>query len=166
MGRTLRGTVDRTAHQLRQTLKGRDQEGHHDSEKSEGCRAGRDTGRSHQSRHGDSCQHAIQPLQQDLGEGGGTRSVERRNHHQAAKTGGCWPKLQEQQAGFRRNKSCADQITSLHIIVEQSLEWNSPLYINFIAYEKAFDSVDRETMWKLLRHYEDPEKIISLIYQK
>ena len=38
-----------------------------------------------------------------------------------------------------------------------------PLYINFIDYEKAFDNVDRETMWKLLRHYGFPKKIISLI---
>ena len=36
------------------------------------------------------------------------------------------PKLRDQQAGFRRNRSCADQIASLRIIVEQSLEWNSP----------------------------------------
>ena len=73
------------------------------------------------------------------------------------------PKFRDQQAGFRGSRSCADQIASLHIIVEQSLEWNSPLYINFIDYEKAFESVDRETMWKLLRHYGVPEKIISLI---
>ena len=73
------------------------------------------------------------------------------------------PKLRDQQAGFRRNRSCADQIASLRIIMEQSLEWNSPLYINFIDYEKAFDSVDRETLWKLLRHYGVPKKIISLI---
>ena len=73
------------------------------------------------------------------------------------------PKLRDQQAGFRRNRSCADQIASLRIIVEQSLEWNSPLYVNFIDYEKAFDSVDRETLWKLLRHYGIPGKIISLI---
>ena len=38
-----------------------------------------------------------------------------------------------------------------------------PLYINFIDYQKAFDSVDRETMWKLLRHRGVPKKIISLI---
>ena len=56
------------------------------------------------------------------------------------------PKLRDQQAGFRRNRSCADQIASLRIIVKQSLEWNSPLYINFIDYEKAFDSVDRQTI--------------------
>ena len=47
--------------------------------------------------------------------------------------------------------------------MEQSLEWNSPLYINFIDYEKALDSVDRETMGKLPRHYGVPKKIISLI---
>ena len=58
------------------------------------------------------------------------------------------PKLRDQQAGFRRNRSCADQIASLRIIVEQSLEWNSPLYINFIDYEKAFDSVDSETIFR------------------
>ena len=32
------------------------------------------------------------------------------------------PKLRDQQAGFRRNRSCADQIASLRIIVEQSVE--------------------------------------------
>lgn len=73
------------------------------------------------------------------------------------------PKLRDQQAGFRQNRSCADQIASLRIVVEQSLEWNSPLYINFIDYEKAFDSVDRETLWKLLRHYGVPEKLVTLI---
>ena len=73
------------------------------------------------------------------------------------------PKLRDQQAGSHRNRSRANQIASLHIILEQSLEWNSPLYINFIDYEKAFDSVDREMLWKLPRHYEVPEKIITLI---
>ena len=73
------------------------------------------------------------------------------------------PKLRDQQAGFWLNRSFADQIASLGTIVEQSREWNSPLYINFIDYEKAFDIVDRETKWKLLKHYGVPEKKISLI---
>ena len=73
------------------------------------------------------------------------------------------PKPRDQQAGFQQNRSCADQIPSLRTIVEQSLGWNSPLYINFIDYEKAFDTEDRETMWKLRRHYGVPENIISLI---
>ena len=57
------------------------------------------------------------------------------------------PELRDQQAGFRRNRSCEDEIASLRIIVEQSLEWSSPLYISFIDYQKAFYSVDRETIW-------------------
>ncbi|CAH8471399.1 unnamed protein product [Schistosoma rodhaini] len=71
--------------------------------------------------------------------------------------------LRDQQAGFRKDRSCTDQIATLRIIVEQSIEWNSSLYINFIDYEKAFDSVDRTTLWKLLRHYGVPEKIVNII---
>ncbi|VDP37335.1 unnamed protein product [Schistosoma curassoni] len=66
-------------------------------------------------------------------------------------------------AGFRKNRSCTDQIATLRIIVEQSTEWNSSLYINFIDYEKASDSVDRTTLWKLLRHYGVPQKIVNII---
>ena len=73
------------------------------------------------------------------------------------------PQLRDQQAGFRKKRSCADQIASLRIIIEQSLEWNTPFYINFIDYEKAHDSVDGQSLWKLLRHYGVPVKIVSLI---
>ncbi|VDP03650.1 unnamed protein product, partial [Schistosoma margrebowiei] len=60
-------------------------------------------------------------------------------------------------------RSCTDQTATLRIIVEQSVEWNSSLFINFIHYEKAFDSVDRGTLWKLLRHCGVPEKIVNII---
>ena len=73
------------------------------------------------------------------------------------------PQLRDEQAGFRQNRSCTDQIATLHIIVEQSLEWDSSLYVNFIDFEKAFDSVDRETLWNLLQHYGIPTKIVKLI---
>nr|CAH8856167.1 unnamed protein product [Trichobilharzia regenti] len=56
-------------------------------------------------------------------------------------------KLRPEQVGFRRNKSCIDQIATLRIIIEQNLEWQSPLYLNFIDFEKAFDSVDRKVIW-------------------
>ncbi|VDO84135.1 unnamed protein product [Schistosoma margrebowiei] len=60
-------------------------------------------------------------------------------------------------------RSCTDQIATLRIIVEQPIEWNLLLYINFIDYEKAFDNVDRITLWKLLRHYGVPQKIVNII---
>ena len=64
--------------------------------------------------------------------------------------------LREEQAGFRQDRSCTDQIATLRILVEQSIEWNSSLYVNFVDYDKAFDSLDRETLWKILRHYGVP----------
>ena len=72
-------------------------------------------------------------------------------------------RLRDDQAGFRKDSSCTDQIATLRIIVEQSMEWDSSLYINFEDYEKTVDSLDREALWKLLRHYGIPEKINSLI---
>ncbi|VDP50123.1 unnamed protein product [Schistosoma mattheei] len=71
--------------------------------------------------------------------------------------------LRDQQAGFRMDRSCTDQIPTLRIIVEQSVEWNSSLYINFIDYEKAFDRVNRTTLWKLLRYHGVPQKIVNII---
>ena len=66
-------------------------------------------------------------------------------------------RLRDEQAGFRKEKSCCDQIATLRIIVEQTLEWNTGLYMVFVDFEKAFDSIDREVLWKILRHYGVPE---------
>ena len=51
--------------------------------------------------------------------------------------------LRDEQAGFQKERSCTDHIATLRIIVEQSLEWNSPVFMTFVDYEKAFDSIDR-----------------------
>ena len=74
-------------------------------------------------------------------------------------------KLRPEQAGFRQDRSCTDQIATLRIIIEQSLEFQSTLYLNFIDFQKAFDSVDRNTIWKLLENYGIPDIFISLIQQ-
>ena len=54
--------------------------------------------------------------------------------------------LRPQQAGFRPGRSCSDHIFTLRQILEQSKEWNTPLYISFIDLEKAFDSIHRESL--------------------
>ena len=61
-------------------------------------------------------------------------------------------RLRDEQAEFRKERSCCDQKASLRTIVEQTLEWNTRLYMVFVDFEKAFDSIDREVVWKILRH--------------
>ena len=73
------------------------------------------------------------------------------------------PILREQQAGFRKGRSCSDHIFTLRQIFEQAQEWNAPLLANFIDFEKAFDSVHRPALWNILRHYGIPQKIINII---
>ena len=78
-------------------------------------------------------------------------------------------KLREEQAGFRRGRSTVEQLFILRNIVEQSAEWNAPLYINFVDFEKAFDSVHRESLWKIMEVYGIPGKLIRMvkaIYEK
>ena len=60
--------------------------------------------------------------------------------------------LSEEQAGFRKIKSCTDHTATLRIITEQSIDWQSSLYINFTDFEKAFDNVDRDVIWMLMHH--------------
>ena len=71
--------------------------------------------------------------------------------------------LREEQAGFRRGRSCCDQIFVLNNIIQQCVEWRKPIILNFIDFEKAFDSVHRPSMWAILREYGFPEKIINVI---
>ena len=73
------------------------------------------------------------------------------------------PLLRNEQAGFRRGRSCADHIFTLRQIMEQSNEWNATVYANFIDFAKAFDSIHRPAMWKIMEHYGIPNKIISII---
>ena len=72
-------------------------------------------------------------------------------------------KLREEQAGFRRGRGCIDQIFAIRNIIEQCIEWKMPLYINYIDFKKAFDSVHRETLWKIVRSYGIPMKICNLM---
>ena len=70
--------------------------------------------------------------------------------------------LRDHQARFRKDRACPDQIAELRIIVEQSLQLKSSVYINFIDFKKAFDSVDRLPL-EIMRHYGIPNKYVSII---
>jgi len=70
--------------------------------------------------------------------------------------------LRDEQAGFRRGHSSTEQIFVLRNIIEQSLEHQQDLIINFIDYKKAFDSVHRPSLWKILKHYGIPDRYIEI----
>ena len=52
-------------------------------------------------------------------------------------------KLRSEKAGFRKGRGCCDQVFVLRNIIEQCTEWQRQLIINFIDFEKAFDSIHR-----------------------
>ena len=71
-------------------------------------------------------------------------------------------KMREEQAGFRPGRSCTDQIFTLRRIVERTMEYQQEAHINFIDFEKAFDSVDRECLWKITAWYGIPPCYITI----
>ena len=52
------------------------------------------------------------------------------------------PKLRPEQAIFRTGLACIVRDFPFQNITEQCIEWNVPLFTNFIVFEKAFDSVE------------------------
>lgn len=68
--------------------------------------------------------------------------------------------LWKNQAGFRKEISCMDQIFTLRQIIEQCNERNLTVYADFIDFQKAFDNMHRSALWS---QYGIPEKILRLI---
>ena len=64
--------------------------------------------------------------------------------------------MRENQCGFRPGRGCQDQIFALRQIIEKSREFAQRLYICFIDFKQAYDSVWREGLWEVLRRYGIP----------
>ena len=71
--------------------------------------------------------------------------------------------LREEQAGFRPHRSTIDHIYTLRTIIEESTERQSKLMINFVDFQKAFDSLHRPSLWKILTLYGIPTKYINIM---
>ena len=71
-------------------------------------------------------------------------------------------KRRENQAGFRTGRSYREQIFTLRNIIEQSLEYQVLMMINYIDFKKAFDSVHRPLLWNILSIYGVPQKYINI----
>ena len=72
-------------------------------------------------------------------------------------------RLSPEQAAYRRGRGTSEQIYILRNILEQSMEWQAPLYVSFIDFKKAFDSIIREKLWDILRQYGIPSVYVDII---
>ena len=59
--------------------------------------------------------------------------------------------LPDVQAGFRKGRGTRDQIVSIHWLNEKARESQKNVYFCFIDYAKAFDYVDHDKLWKILK---------------
>ena len=59
--------------------------------------------------------------------------------------------LSNVQAGFRKGRGTRYQIANIHWIIEKAREFQKNIYFCFIDYAKAFDWVDHNELWKILR---------------
>ena len=73
--------------------------------------------------------------------------------------------LPENQCRFRQGRSTSDMIFTLRQLQEKAAEQHQPLYIVFVDFTKAFDTIDRTTLWKILEIYGCPEKLVNIIKQ-
>ena len=72
--------------------------------------------------------------------------------------------LQENQIGFRNTYSTLDHIFTLNSILELYLSQNKRIYAAFVDYSKAFDLIDRCSLWRKLLDNEINGKIFSVIH--
>ena len=62
--------------------------------------------------------------------------------------------LTNAQAGFRKGRGTRDQIANIRWIIKKAREFQKTTYFCFIDYAKAFDCVDHNKLWKILKRWE------------
>ena len=67
------------------------------------------------------------------------------------------------QAGFRKGRGMRDQIANICWIIEKAREFQKNIYFCFIDYAKAFDFVDHNILWKILREMGIPDHLTCLL---
>ena len=67
------------------------------------------------------------------------------------------------QAGFRKGRGTRDQIANIRWIIEKAQEFQRNTYFRFIDYAKAFDYVDYNKLWKILKEMGIPDHLPCLL---
>ena len=67
------------------------------------------------------------------------------------------------QAGFRKGRGTRDQIANICWIIQKAREFWKNIYFCFIDYAKAFDCVDHNKLWKILKEMGIPDHLTCLL---
>ena len=71
--------------------------------------------------------------------------------------------LPDFQAGFRKGKGTNNQIANICWIIKRAREFQKNIYFCFIDYAKAFDCVDHNKLWKILKEMGIPDYLTCLL---
>ena len=72
-------------------------------------------------------------------------------------------KLPDVQARFRKGRGTRDRIANICWIIEKAREVQKNIYFCFIDYAKAFDCVDHNKLWKILKEMGKPDHLTCLL---
>ena len=72
-------------------------------------------------------------------------------------------KIADEQAGFRQGRGTRDQITNLRILMHKARERQQPLYMCFVDFKKAFDSISHDKLWVTMMDMGYPLHLIDLL---
>ena len=71
--------------------------------------------------------------------------------------------LPDVQAGLRKGRGTRDQSANIHWITEKTREFRKNIDFCFIDYAKAFDCVDHNKLWKILKEMAIPDHLTCLL---
>ena len=71
--------------------------------------------------------------------------------------------LPDVQAGFRKGRGTRDQVANICWIIEKPGKFQKNIYFCFIDYAKAFNCMDHDKLWKILKEMEIPEHLTCLL---
>ena len=71
--------------------------------------------------------------------------------------------LPDVQAGFRKGRGTRDQIANIRWMIEKARQFQKNIYFCFIDYAKAFDYVDHNKLWKILKEMGLPDHLTWLL---
>ena len=71
--------------------------------------------------------------------------------------------LPDVQDGFRKGRGTRDEIANIRCIIAKAREFQKNIYFCFIDYAKAFDCVDHNKLWKILKEIGIPDHLTCLL---